>query len=447
VHTRRLGILAILAPAAALTLSLCASRSDAAEMLGVVVTPPGHPRALIEDCDNCVDDDGDDFVDRLDADCDAPAFGGGQGLQDPTGAGKALVKCQKGLQKAGVAFVTKKLGRMSKCLGAVASCIQLGKPGCDVKATATCTKQLDGIGDDEAKVRGAVAKACGGVPAPLSPSQLQDAIGLGFGAEAGDCAARGVPTLENAEDIGNCVVAQHECRIEEIAGAIVPRAREYLGFVGVDAATAFPCIPVGANGGESGLTGEPKQKAALKCDAALRKVGLKLAKATFKLSCVDPATKCVQLKPTDPTCLPKASAKCSKTLAKFAGSGTLVKLLETVVKGCTSGDLTLQDVLDPVGLGFERRCALQRARYADHLLRYALRVRRRAGTLQHRPDAGAASAARARAARSPQPGATGLNEAVQRSPYFGFRFSTNARIASRPSALRAVMAITSDAWA
>ncbi len=315
-----------------------------------------------EICNNCVDDDQDDFIDRSDPECEAPAFGAGLGLGDPKGVGKAAIKCQHGIAIGGRNFVTRRVAHLLKCFGAVAACTQLknGDDRCFAKAQTTCEKErAAATGKDEAKLRGAVAKACGpkgpNDPPPLTLAQLLDGPGLGFGAEASICADHGVPALTGAGDIAECVLRQHACLAERIAGETVPRAREYFLRVGGNPAADFPCLPAGADGSGNTLAGTAKQKALAKCDAAIRKGTLKVLQALYKVGaqCVEPGGKCIQQKPDDPACLPKAAAKCEKSFAKLRSpAGTDVKLLASVLKRCTSPDLTTADMLAPQGLGF-----------------------------------------------------------------------------------------------
>jgi hypothetical protein len=53
-----------------------------------------------EDCENCVDDDGDGKIDRADPDCAPPANGAGAGVGDAATA-KAVDKCAKAIRKVG----------------------------------------------------------------------------------------------------------------------------------------------------------------------------------------------------------------------------------------------------------------------------------------------------------------------------------------------------------
>lgn len=62
----------------------------------------------------------------------------------------------------------------------------------------------------------------------LAPSTLIDANGLGYGALAADCAALGVPTLDGAAAVTECLERQHACRVEQILESRTPRLHELL---------------------------------------------------------------------------------------------------------------------------------------------------------------------------------------------------------------------------
>ena len=70
----------------------------------------------------------------------------------------------------------------------------------------------------EGKLRGAVQKAC--APPALAFTDLQLATGLGYGAETDACAQHGVASLASAADVADCVVAEHGCRAEDLAGSV-----------------------------------------------------------------------------------------------------------------------------------------------------------------------------------------------------------------------------------
>jgi hypothetical protein len=161
------------------------------------------------------------------------ANGAGQGLADPAAA-KLLVKCAKGIQKTGAKFVKARLGGLSKCLAGVTKCIQekQNDAACLTAAGAKCRATADKIGDGPkgagTKARAAIAKACTGADAGLL-----DATGIGDATLAAYCAAVGVPALTSANEVADCLIRHHSCRVNQLMDAANPRAREFLDIVGV----------------------------------------------------------------------------------------------------------------------------------------------------------------------------------------------------------------------
>lgn len=292
-----------------------------------------------ETCDNCIDDDGDGAIDRADPDCPPPANGGGVGLGDARG--KSALKCQKAITKAGGALVARRMARVQKCFTGILDCVQK-KPGdakCLAKANGTCTKELGRLAGDGGKLAGAITKRCGNVEDLLGPT------GLGYGAEAAVCAARGVGSLGSPGDVANCVRAVHECHADALVGLQAPRATELLG----GAAAQLPCLG-GGGGTGAGVGDAGRGKAVGKCSAAIKKGSAqfvaKMAKALQQ--CVAVVGSCVQK--NDAACLAKASAKCGGQVGTIGGLES--KLGGTIAKGCPSG--VQADMLAATGLDFAR---------------------------------------------------------------------------------------------
>ncbi|MDH3684901.1 MAG: hypothetical protein OEP95_01675 [Myxococcales bacterium] len=304
----------------------------------------GDGIADCERCDDCIDDDGDGFVDRADPDCAAPADGLGEGLGDP-----ALARCHGALVSAGKLVATKTLKTLQKCADAVQKCRQRkpDDPQCVEKVQAKCAKataKLDGAKGPGTKAAAKIGKACGGLPI----ESLLDAAGLGFGAEAGACAAVGVPELTSASDVATCAVRRQQCQAGEWFGALTPRGAELLGDAGV--AGAVPCLRSVADGGGSGL-GDPKGagRRAFACQKALGKAGAKLLGAALDAEgrCTGAVLACVQGSPGDAACLAKVGSKCAKEDARLASAEA--KLAQTFDKKCGE----VGDLLATAGLGFE----------------------------------------------------------------------------------------------
>ncbi len=100
-----------------------------------------------------------------------------------------------------------------------------------------------------------------------------------------------------------------------------------------------------------GLTGAAA-KAAVKCEKALTQAAATfVAKKQGSLKkCIDVVYGCVQLKPSDAKCFPKARATCDKEFAKIGAAEA--KLIDAVTAKCTSDALSSTDLLDELGLGF-----------------------------------------------------------------------------------------------
>jgi hypothetical protein len=305
-----------------------------------------------EACDDCIDNDFDGDVDRDDTgDCSARADGAELGL-DPKTTGKAVLKCGKAIVKAGTKLASARQKHLQKCLAAAFACIQT-KPGdapCATKATATCAKEFGKLPAETAKLRAAIVKPCG-APA-LVFADLSAVAGLGFGAEAGTCADRGVASLASAGDVADCVLAEHACRAENLVGNRIPRAAELFRFAGRDPDVELPCL--GTAGDGNGANVGAKAKAAVKCQQGITKAGAKFAGARQKTvqKCADAVAKCLQTKPGDAKCRTKAGTTCAKLFAKLtaAGKGAAAKLAAAITKSCTKAPLVLADVLGGAGL-------------------------------------------------------------------------------------------------
>jgi hypothetical protein len=159
-------------------------------------------------------------------------------------AAKAAVKCQKGLTQAANTFVSKKQGNLKKCVDTVFSCVQLKPDAADClsKARSTCDAQFAKIGAAEDKVRTAVSSKCTSID--VSTDDLFSEAGLGFALPdvVTRCLRVGV-TLVDLADLGECVVREHECDVEDLLADQVPLAAYLLGLVGRELRSAF-CPPL-----------------------------------------------------------------------------------------------------------------------------------------------------------------------------------------------------------
>jgi CSLREA domain-containing protein len=301
-----------------------------------------------EDCENCIDDDGDTLVDRADPDCAPPANAAGVGVGDAK-AGKAVDKCAKAIRKVGAKLASNKLKQLGACQKAVADCVQLkpGEAACLAKAQAKCAKARTGLPGAEAKLTAAIPTACG-EPTVATSNLLAD-VGLGFDDQTSACEGRGVGTVATATDVAECVRRQQVCAAERALGAVVPRARELLVLGGFDADTDFRCLAGTTNGGGLAIAAE-KRKALRKCDGAIQKATAKLLAGRTKAaqSCGAAVFSCVQTKPGDQACVAKSSATCTKAVAALPKLEA--SFASTIAKSC-GAPLTVADLLASEGLG------------------------------------------------------------------------------------------------
>ncbi len=310
-----------------------------------------------EDCENCVDDDGDQLVDRADPDCAPPANAAGVGVGDAK-VGKAVDKCAKAIRKVGAKLASNRLKQLGACEKAVADCVQLknGDAACLAKAQGTCAKARTSLPTAEAKLTAAIVTACG--EPTVTTANLLATTGLGFDGETAACEGRGV-ALTTVADVADCVRRQHQCGAERVLGAAVPRARELLVLGGFDPATDFGCLAAGANGGGSAIAPE-KRKALRKCDAAIQKAATKLLAGRAKAgeACGAAVFTCLQTKPGDLACVTKAGSTCTKAVAGIPKLEAA--FAATVAKSCGASPLVAADLLTSEGLGASAlgaRCA------------------------------------------------------------------------------------------
>jgi hypothetical protein len=300
-----------------------------------------------ENCENCLDDDGDGKIDRADPDCAQPADGADAGVD--AARAKAVDKCAKIVRKAGDKIAALRLKQMGACAKAVADCVQLkaGDDACLGKARTKCGKARGALPGTESKITNAVVKGCG-EPA-IAATDLGDVRGLGFDGQAEGCGRRAITSLASVADVAECVRRERVCLAERVFGTASPRARELLLLGGFDPATDLACLPDGADGAGSALTAD-RRKAIRKCDASLQKVAAKLVAGRTKAgqACGAAVFTCFQTKAGDDACTDKASGTCTKAL------GGLQKLTSgfttAVAKGC-GVPLVLSDLLGADGLG------------------------------------------------------------------------------------------------
>lgn len=155
------------------------------------------------------------------------ADGGHQGIGDAA-RGKALIKCEAGIERAAATYVKQQAAGLSSCIDAVTKCIQQKATDarCLPKAQARCAMlgaKLGGAKGPAARTRASIAKACVG-----DVNDVVAVTGLGLGSSAARCSALGVPTVESIADVAECLVRDHRCRVGQLLDAAIPRAAEML---------------------------------------------------------------------------------------------------------------------------------------------------------------------------------------------------------------------------
>lgn len=101
-----------------------------------------------------------------------------------------------------------------------------------------------------------------------------------------------------------------------------------------------------------GLDDAAAAKSATKCQQAIGKAGSSFLATRLKQldTCASGILKCVQIKPNDPACVTKASAKCNAL--RNAGAAARTKLTAAVASKCGTAAVALADFRGATGLGF-----------------------------------------------------------------------------------------------
>ncbi len=101
-----------------------------------------------------------------------------------------------------------------------------------------------------------------------------------------------------------------------------------------------------------GLTDATAAKSATKCQQAIGKAGVAFLSVRLKQldTCTNGLLKCVQIKPNDPACITKASAKCAALTA--AATAARTKLEASVEAKCAAGLVSTDDLRGETGLGY-----------------------------------------------------------------------------------------------
>ncbi len=163
--------------------------------------------------------------------------GAGAGSAD---LGKALEKCAGAIKKAGRAFAAARLKGFSSCAQRVFTCVQKKQedPACIAKASDACTGAIAKANAAVAKLAPAIDKRCAGTIVAFNT--LKSDVGANLGALTAECAAFGVPALNNLAQYESCVLAQHACSADDLLRFEAPRAASLLASAGQSLATGCP---------------------------------------------------------------------------------------------------------------------------------------------------------------------------------------------------------------
>ncbi len=310
-----------------------------------------------ERCDNCVDDDGDGAIDRADPGCTPRSGGEGAGVADPDARGRPVMACAVALQKTGAAIIRGRTKRLQACLAGLASCVQrkASAPACLARAGTACAKGLAKLAALDTKARTGIARRCG----DLTLDELRLASGLGYADEATPCDALGVASLDGPDAIASCVLAQHACAVERLVTLETPRAGELLTLGGLVPAEVLRCDAVPTAGSAVGLGARGRIVDA--CDRTRQKAAAKLIAGTTSLlgGCARRVFACRQQKPADPACVTRARKTCAKHAAKLDRLGAT--LTATIAKRCSPPKLAIAELLGATGAGFQSQASLCKA--------------------------------------------------------------------------------------
>lgn len=159
-----------------------------------------------------------------------------QGLD--TGTAKAVVGCQKAVDKAAKTYGTAVVAGLQKCIEGIFTCVQLktNDPICEIKATAACDKQFLKIEQAAVKMRATIGKKCSAADVPYATLRLPEALATDTLAPA--CVPLGVASLDSLESYVECVYRMAQCGASDIVRGAAPRVEDMLALAG----RGFPSV-------------------------------------------------------------------------------------------------------------------------------------------------------------------------------------------------------------
>lgn len=171
-----------------------------------------------------------------------PGPAAAQGLD--TGTAKAVVGCQKAVDKAAKTYGTAVVAGLQKCIEGVFTCVQLktNDPICEIKATAACDKQFLKIEQAAVKMRATIGKKCSAADVPYATLRLPEALATDTLAPA--CVPLGVASLDSLESYTECVYRMAQCGASDIVRGAAPRIEDMLALAGRGFPAVFCPTPV-----------------------------------------------------------------------------------------------------------------------------------------------------------------------------------------------------------
>jgi len=256
------------------------------------------------------------------------------GLPDAIPA-KTAGGCQKAIDKAALKFVNTTLNRIDKCTNLILKCVQMLRDtdpkqvACIEKARSACTGDLADVAVAKDNFKERIVQACS--EALVSNVDMRGDHGLGYDRLEAECTS-----LDTAADIATCLVDQHVCQSTRLFDVQAPRLSELLTLADIDR-SQLSCI---SDFGGGGSVDDPKGigKAIVQCSSTIGKVVASLVSKKLKslAKCVDKVFTCVQTRPFDGSCVPKARQTCLKQLATL--TTVTARLDRQVDKKCLAID-------------------------------------------------------------------------------------------------------------
>lgn len=170
--------------------------------------------------------------------CDGSCIGNAAAQGLDTRTAKAVVGCQKAIDKAAKTYGTAVVAGLQKCIEGVFTCVQLktNDSTCEIKATVACDKQFLKVDHAAVKMRATIGKTCSAANVPYATLRLPEALAIDMLATA--CIPLGVASLDSLESYTECLYRIAQCSASEIVSGAAPRTEDMLALAG----RGFPSV-------------------------------------------------------------------------------------------------------------------------------------------------------------------------------------------------------------